>query len=64
MATPIVDQSVFRSAIPAVNQSRPHASVYDIVPERILAELEKGEIPWRKPWRTLPPANLILMPIR
>jgi len=21
--------------------------------------LERGEIPWRKPWRTLPPANLI-----
>ena len=36
-----------------------HASVYDIVTERILAELEKGEVPWRKPWRTLPPANLV-----
>jgi antirestriction protein ArdC len=36
-----------------------YPSVYDIVTERILAELEKGEIPWRKPWRTLPPANLV-----
>jgi antirestriction protein ArdC len=27
--------------------------------ERILAELEKGQVPWHKPWRTLPPANLI-----
>jgi antirestriction protein ArdC len=35
------------------------SSVYDIVTERILAELEKGEVPWRKPWRSLPPANLV-----
>ena len=25
-------------------------NVYEIVTERILAELEKGNIPWRKPW--------------
>jgi antirestriction protein ArdC len=36
-----------------------HASVYDIVTERVLAELEKGEVPWRKPWKTLPAANLV-----
>jgi antirestriction protein ArdC len=36
-----------------------HASVHDIVTERILAELQKGDVPLRKPWRTLPPANLI-----
>jgi len=59
MATPIVSQSVCLAAISAVNQSKPHASVYNIVTERILTELEKGEVPWRKPWRTLPPANLI-----
>ena len=59
MASPIVSQSACSSAIAAVNQSKPHAAVYDIVTERILAELEKGEVPWRKPWRTLPPANLI-----
>jgi antirestriction protein ArdC len=61
MATPIVSQSV-PSSVPYPNQtevSRPHASVYEIVTSRILAELERGEIPWRKPWRTLPPANLI-----
>jgi antirestriction protein ArdC len=28
-----------------------HTSVYEIVTERILAELGKGEVPWRKPWR-------------
>jgi antirestriction protein ArdC len=59
MATPIVDQSVSSSAFSVVPQSKPHSSVYDIVTDRILAELEKGEAPWRKPWRTLPPANLV-----
>lgn len=63
MATAIVSQSVC-SSVPspvqsAVSTLRPHASVYEIVTGQILAELEKGEIPWRKPWRTLPPANLI-----
>ena len=59
MATQIVSQAVHSAVIPAVNIPKPHASVYEIVTERILAELEKGEIPWRKPWRTLPPANLV-----
>ena len=36
-----------------------HASVYDIVTDRILSELENGKVPWRKPWRSLPPANFI-----
>lgn len=29
------------------------ASVYEMVTERIIAELEKGEIPWQKPWTGL-----------
>jgi antirestriction protein ArdC len=36
-----------------------YSSVYDIVTERILMELESGVVPWRKPWRTPPPANLV-----
>jgi len=63
MATPIVSQSVSSAVLSpvqsAVDTPRPHASVYEIVTSRILAELEKGQVPWRKPWRTLPPANLI-----
>ena len=59
MATAIVSQSVCSAVSPAVEPVRPRGSVYDIVTERILAELEKGQVPWRKPWRTLPPANLI-----
>jgi antirestriction protein ArdC len=61
VATAIVSQSV-RSSVPYPIQtevSRPHASVYEVVTSRILVELEKGDVPWRKPWRTLPPANLI-----
>ena len=59
MATSIVSQSVYSPAISAVDPHKQHASVYDIVTERILAELEKGQVPWHKPWRTLSPANLI-----
>src|SRR6266436_4390091 len=58
MATPIVSQSVYSPVVPA-SPPRPHASVYEIITNQILAELEKGEVPWRKPWHSLPPANLI-----
>jgi hypothetical protein len=60
VATQIVSQYV-HSAVPSAFEPavKPHASVYEIVTERILAELENGQVPWRKPWRTLPPANLI-----
>jgi antirestriction protein ArdC len=63
MATSIVSQSVSSavlSPVPsAISSSTPHASVYEIITSRIVEELEKGQIPWRKPWKTLPPANLI-----
>jgi antirestriction protein ArdC len=58
MATPIVSQSVCSPVVPA-SPPRPHASVYEIITSQVLAELERGEVPWRKPWRALPPANLI-----
>ena len=29
-------------------------SIYDIVTEKILASLEQGVIPWRKPWKFQP----------
>lgn len=59
MATPIVSQSVCSPVVPAVDAPRARCSVYEIITNQILAALEQGEIPWRKPWRTLPPANLI-----
>jgi antirestriction protein ArdC len=59
VATAIVSHHVCSAVSPAVEPVRPRATVYDIITARILAELEKGQVPWRKPWRTLPPANLI-----
>jgi antirestriction protein ArdC len=39
--------------------SIPHQSVYQIVTEQIIKQLEAGVAPWHKPWRTEPPCNLI-----
>lgn len=36
-----------------------HSSVYSIVTDQILKQLESGVAPWRKPWRTEPPCNLV-----
>ena len=58
MASPIVSQAVCSPVVPA-SPPRPHVSVYEIITNQILAELERGNVPWRKPWRVLPPANLI-----
>jgi len=35
------------------------SKVYQLITDRILAHLENGVIPWRKPWTANPPANLI-----
>jgi antirestriction protein ArdC len=58
----VVSQFVPLSASsPVSTPERPRslASVYEIVTEQIIKQLESGVSPWRKPWRTLPPANLI-----
>jgi antirestriction protein ArdC len=34
-------------------------NVYEIVTEKIIKQLESGVAPWRKPWRTEMPVNLI-----
>src|SRR5713101_1216666 len=63
MATPIVSQHVRSSVLSPVqseiSSSKTHASVYEIVTQQVIQQLESGVAPWRKPWRTLPPANLI-----
>src|SRR5712691_11742900 len=63
MATPIVSQSVRSSVLSPVQSevsgSGQHASVYEIVTAQVIKQLESGVAPWRKPRRTLPPANLI-----
>jgi antirestriction protein ArdC len=35
------------------------ATVYEIVTSEIIAKLESGVVPWRKPWTTKPPCNLV-----
>jgi antirestriction protein ArdC len=35
------------------------ASVYEIVTNKIITQLESGVAPWRRPWASKPPANLI-----
>ncbi len=34
-------------------------SVYEIVTEQVIKQLESGVAPWRKPWRAEPPRNLV-----
>jgi len=34
-------------------------NVYEKITEQILAQLERGTVPWRKPWRTSFPKNLV-----
>ena len=43
-------------ATPSIPQ---HSSVYQIVTEQIIKQLESGVAPWRKPWRTEMPCNLV-----
>jgi antirestriction protein ArdC len=40
-------------------EASPHSSVYDIITEQIVQQLESGVAPWRKPWNIAPPANLV-----
>jgi len=58
VATSIVNQAVHSPVISAVNPLRPHASVYEIVTQRIIEQLEAGVAPWKKPWTSKAPANL------
>src|SRR6202162_3560056 len=36
-----------------------HSSVYQIVTDQLLRQLEVGVVPWRKPWRAEPTCNLV-----
>ena len=42
------------------NASLPHhSSVYQIIAEQIIKQLESGVAPWHRPWRTETPRNLV-----
>src|SRR5450631_3448430 len=58
MATSIVNQAVLSPEIPAASLPRPHSSVYEIVTQRIIEQLEAGVAPWKRPWTSKAPANL------
>src|SRR5439155_20409715 len=34
-------------------------NIYNVVTQKIIEQLEKGVVPWRKPWHTILPQNLI-----
>jgi antirestriction protein ArdC len=62
MAATIVNHSatVVRPPVPSVvNPPKTRGSVFEIVTARILEQLERGVVPWRKPWRAELPCNLI-----
>ena len=57
MAASIV---IHPSAITGASQCHhPSHSVYEIITARIVAELERGVVPWRRPWSAKLPVNLI-----
>jgi antirestriction protein ArdC len=39
-------------------KSNSHRSVYQVVTEQVIRQLESGVAPWRKPWRTDVPMSL------
>jgi len=43
----------------SLQQHSQRSSVYDIVTEQVIKQLESGVAPWHKPWRTETPCNLI-----
>src|ERR1700722_18940980 len=45
------------SSFPSSPQGTSH-SVYEIITSRIIAELERGVVPWRRPWAAKLPVNL------
>jgi antirestriction protein ArdC len=47
-----------RPATIALPPARTH-NVYEIVTSQIIAQLEQGVVPWRKPWKSEAPINLI-----
>ena len=45
MASPIVGQSLCSPVVSTACSPRPHATVYEIITNQILEELERGSVP-------------------
>jgi antirestriction protein ArdC len=48
-----------KGALAGAGRIEKMASVYEIVTEKILAELASGNIPWEKPWQIEAPKSLV-----
>src|SRR2546427_3936697 len=48
-----------QTTLASLGESKTHQSVYEIVTEQIIRQLEQGVAPWHKPWRTEAPCNLV-----
>ena len=63
MAATIVSHNCCATAVPlfqsAVIPSKPRGSVYDLITNRIIKQLESGVVAWRKPWSAKLPVNLL-----
>jgi antirestriction protein ArdC len=59
VATTIVNQHVYSAVHSPDSNAKRHQSVYEIVTEQVIRQLEQGVAPWRKPWRTELPVNLV-----
>jgi hypothetical protein len=58
------DKAVPRSALDLNNNIQGFRNIclngpYEIITEKIIKQLESGAAPWRKPWTSQTPANLI-----
>ena len=42
-----------------IRRTKPHIDVAQIITNQILESLDKGVVPWRKPWRTELPKNMV-----
>jgi antirestriction protein ArdC len=43
----------------AVHPPKPRGSVYEIITEQVIKQLESGVAPWRRPWTAQLPCNLV-----
>ena len=60
MTTSIVRHDSYGTVVslPAPSDAHPRGSVYQIITEQVIKQLESGVEPWRKPWRTEMPMSL------
>jgi antirestriction protein ArdC len=53
-----------RTAIMNDTETQPHASLYQRITDQIIAELERGVLPWHKPWNSQNLSGRVQLPLR